>query len=161
MSARNNNFLLIFGIANLVAASFFVLCIIVPDSWCYGPTNPNPPPPNPRGPMTQREMIAAAVAFVWFASALGLFFRSRIGWLGSLVGVGLMNIVCAKFAAGVFGELLSLDVPDTYNGRHLIARLVIEGFIDLLFFGMVGLVLVFSVGLFLGLLKMRKEVRWI
>jgi hypothetical protein len=56
----------------------FVLCVIVPDSWCGGPSDPGPRTPVPPGPMTLRELMFTAAAFVWFVSALGLFFRSRL-----------------------------------------------------------------------------------
>ena len=161
MFARFNIIFLMFCIANLLAASFFVLCIIVPDSWCHGPTDPSPPPQNPHGALTFRDITFAVVPFIWFVSALGLFFRSRLCWFGSLAGVGMMNIVFAQLARGVFEELLYSDVPITHNGRHLIAGLVVKGFVDLLIFGSIGLCLAFSIGLFLGLLKMRKDLRWI
>ncbi len=54
--------------------------------------------------MTQREIISAVVTVIWFVSSLGLFFRSRRGWLGSLAGVGMMIIVIADTLVTVFRE---------------------------------------------------------
>jgi hypothetical protein len=154
MFTRSNIFVLMFRIANLLAASFFVLCFIVPDSWCYGPFNPSPPPLNPHDPMTQREIIGAVVAFVWFVSALGLFFRSRLCWFGSLVGVGMMIIVITDTLVTVFRE--------TCNDRQqLVGGLASEVFLALLIVGAFGICLAFSVGLFLGLLRMRRDLKWI
>jgi len=154
MFTRSNIFVLMIRIANLLAASFFILCVIVPDSWCYGPFNPSPPPLNQHSPMTQREIIGAMVAFGWFVSALGLFFRSRLCWFGSLVGVGMMIIVIAGTLVANFRESCN-------HRQQLIGGLPSEILLALLIVGSFGVCLAFSVGLFLGLLKMRKELRWI
>lgn len=159
MFARSNIFLLMFRIANLLAASFFVLCVIVPDSWCYGPSDPNPRPPNPHGPATLREIISAVVIFIWFASALGLFSRSRLCWFGSLAGVGMMIVFFAGVLVSIFRECFFSDARVLHERQQLIGGFASEVFLDLLVFGFLGICLALSVGLFLGLLKMRRDLR--
>lgn len=151
---------LIFRLANLLAASFFVLCVIVPDSWCYGPFNPNPPPPpGPHGPVTAREIILTAVTFVWFVSAIGLFFRSRLAWIGCCFGIGMATYICELLLVGVVAEALYGPAPggDTVAWRALVVRILAPVM-------MIGTALVpalICVCLIIGLVKSRRDLRLI
>jgi hypothetical protein len=150
-----------FRIANLLVASFFVLCVIVPDSWCHGPSDPGPLPSSPPSPGALRQIILTVATFIWFASALGLFFRSRLCWYGSLVGVGMMIVLFIEAFLGMVRYCILSDPPAMHDGRHGLARSVVEGSADLMFLGFLGICFAFAVGLFFGLLMMRRDLRWI
>ena len=159
MLNRSDIFLLMFRIANLFVAFFFFLCVIVPDSWCYGPFNPCPPPPSPQGPVTVREIIVTAVTFVWFVSAVGLFFRSRLAWFGCLLGVGLDTWIAVCFLIDAIRDSL---FPNATDAQHmadgfLLARIMATATV----LGMAIAWSAISVGLVIGLTKSRKELRWI
>ncbi|HLP77939.1 MAG TPA: hypothetical protein VK327_13585 [Candidatus Paceibacterota bacterium] len=85
-------------------------------------------------------VIFALVAIFWLTGAVGLFFRSRLAWCGSLLGVGTMlsgsiTMVCT-------GWRLMPVSSDPSDG---------VGF--MLIFGFLGLV--FSLFLIVGLLGQR------
>ena len=93
MLTRSQNLLLLVRIANLFVASFFLLCVIVPDSWCHGPTDPAPPGPfNPADYqpilMTERSVLLGTLVGAWFFSAAFWFARSSFRSF-----CGLMSIV--------------------------------------------------------------------
>jgi len=93
MLTRGYIFLLMFRIANLCVATFFLLCVILPDSWCHGPTDPAPPGPyNPADylpiPMTERSVLLGTLVGAWFFSAAFWFVRSSFRSF-----CGLMSIV--------------------------------------------------------------------
>jgi hypothetical protein len=151
--------LLVFRIANLLAASFFVLCVIVPDSWCYGPFNPSPPPSGPHGPMTVREMILTSVTFVWFVSAVGLFFRSKLGWFGCCFGIGMATYICELLLIDVVAEALfgSAASGGTVAWRAEVVRILAP----VMMIGTASVPAVICVGLIIGLIKSRRDLRWI
>ena len=157
MLTRSHNFLRMFRIANLLVAGFFLLCVIVPDSWCYGPMNPSPPPPNPNAPATVREIIFTAVTAVWFVSALGLFFWSRCAWFGCWPGIGLQTYIIVCFLMDVFRDCFFPTASDAQHmgGRFLAARILMT--VTLL--GFAAAWLAFSMGLIVGLIKCRKELK--
>jgi hypothetical protein len=92
MITRSHNLFLMVRIVNLLAASFFVLCVIVPESWSHGPTDPAPPGPfKPISvqpiPLTEHSVVLMALVFAWFFSAAFWFARSNFGWLCSLTSI--------------------------------------------------------------------------
>ena len=92
MLARSHNLLMVVRIANVIVASFFVLCVIVPESWSHGPTDPALPGPfNPASmqsiPLTERSVVLMTLVFAWFFSAAFWFKRSRFTWLCRLVSI--------------------------------------------------------------------------
>jgi hypothetical protein len=92
MLARSHNLLMVVRIANLFVASFFVLCVIVPDSWSHGPTDPaapglfNPASVQPI-PLTERSVFLMTLVFAWFFSAVFWFKRNSFSWLCSLTNL--------------------------------------------------------------------------
>ena len=160
MFTRSNIFVLMFCIANLVAAFFFVLCVIVPDSWCYGPYNPSPPPPpGPHGPVTAREIILSAATFVWLVSAFGLFFRSRLAWFGCCFGIGMATYICEILLIDVVAE--ALYGPAAGGGTVAWRAEVVRILAPVMMIAAASVPALICVGLIIGLIKSRKELRWI
>jgi hypothetical protein len=159
MFTSNNNFLLMFRIANLSAAFFFVLCVIVPDSWCDGPYNPCPPAPGSHGPVTAREIIFTAVAFVWFVSALGLFVRSRLAWFGCCCGIGMATYISGCLLFEVATQALS---PHATGGGIVAWRAeVVRILAPVTMIGTASVPAAICVGLIIGLIKSHRDLRWI
>ena len=159
MFTRSNIFVLMFCIANLVAAFFFVLCVIVPDSWRCVPYNTSAPPPGPHGPVTAREIILTAVTFVWFVSALGLFFRSRLAWFGCCFGIGMATYICELLLIDVVAE--ALYGPAAGGGTAAWRAEVVRILAPLTMIAAASVPALICVGLIIGLMKSRRELRWI
>ena len=159
MFTRGNLSVLMVRIANLLAASFCVLCVIVPDGWCDGPFNPCPPTPGPPGPLTVREIIFMAVVFVWLVSALGLFFRSRLAWFGCLLGIGSATYISGILLMAVVAE--ALYGPAAGGGTVAWRALVVRILAPVMMIGTASVPAVICVGLLIGLIKSRKDLRWI
>ena len=160
MLMHSNKFLLMFRIANLFAASFFVLCVIVPDSWACVPYNPSPPPPGLHGPVTAREIILTAVTFVWFVSALGLFFRSRLAWFGCCFGIGMATYISVCLLLDVATQVLfphAAGAEITVAWRALVVRILAP----VMMIGTASVPALICVGLIIGLIKSRTDLRWI
>jgi hypothetical protein len=157
MFTRSNIFPLMFRIANLLAASFFVLCVIVPDSWCDGPFNPCPPAPGPHGPVTVREIIFMTVVFVWLVSALGLFFRSRLAWFGCLLGIGLATYVSEILLIAVVAE--ALYGPAAGGGTVAWRASVVRILAPVMMIGIASVPAMICGGLIIGLIKSRRDLR--
>jgi len=149
-----------FRIANLFAASFFVLCVIVPDSWSCVPYNFSPSPPGSHGPETAREIILTTVTFVWFVSALGLFLHSRLAWFGCCFGIGMATYIsgCLLFDVGrqvLFSHTTSAETTAAW--RALVVRILTP----IMMTGFALIPTVICVGLIIGLIKSRRELKWV
>ena len=94
-----------------------------------------------------------SITLVWFVGALGLFSRRRLPWIGSLIGVGAS--VCF-FAACLLAIVRFHIYPNTDEGLFTDIRTV--GFV-VFALGMFTIPFALSLGLFIGLLKMRSELR--
>jgi hypothetical protein len=155
MLTRDRNLVLLIRVGNLILASFFFLAMLMGEAGCHSALSSSPPRLH-HGPVTIREIAMDAITLVWFAGAVGLFSRRRLAWIGSLVGVGA--------SACFFGALLGTAVwsclfPDAamerlkeFGSAGYAAALVI-------LFGQFSLLLAVSLGLFVGLLRMRREFR--
>jgi hypothetical protein len=162
MFTRGNIFLLVFRIANLLFASFFVLCLIVPDSWCYGPFNPSPsPPPGPHGPVTAREIILTTVTFVWFVSALGLFFRSRLAWFGCCLGIVMATYISGCLLLDVAIQALFPHSAGAETTTVAWRAMVVRILTPVLMIATASVPAVICVGLIIGWVKSRKDLKWI
>src|ERR1051325_10957206 len=79
-----------------------------------------------RGP-EHRTALATAFAIVaacWSASAVGLFLKNRIAWIGSIVGTGMV-LACslAMFIEGVKSTPLANDPTDGTGYRIIFGAL--------------------------------------
>ena len=141
-------------IGNLILASLFFLGMIWPTDWRL-----LSPPPSPAWvePRPFYDTMVAWLICVWFISAGFLFFRSRLAWFGSLLGVG--SAICL-FAVGLIGAMRGFIFPNDDEAAHM-AQIhgvaLIMAMMTLL--GFLVVCLAFSVGLFIGLLKRRSELR--
>ncbi len=154
MLTRDRNLILLIRAGNLILASFFFLAMLMGEAGCHSALSSSPPRLH-HGPVTIREIVMDSITLVWFAGAVGLFFRRRLAWIGSLVGTGA--------SAGLFGALGVTAVTFLFPGAEVwqergsalatrvIAIIGTAGFFSVL--------LAVSLALFIGLLRMRKELR--
>ena len=140
-------------VMNLIFASLAFLISIMGEAGCWWAGSP---PPIPHGPITIREVLADSVVLTWFAGAVGLFSRKRLAWVGSLLGVG---VSACFFAAALlttvwlyFYPTAGMEENRAFGVTGYIAALVIIG-------GMFSMLFALFLGLFIGLLRMRKELR--
>jgi len=100
-------------------------------------------------PMT----IGVLLALCWLAAAIGLFFKSRLAWVGSLLGTGLS---ASGIAASVFAIIWIYVFPDAH--MHRLRGLGSGGYIATLIIALAqfGGLLAAALALIIGLIKMRK-----
>jgi hypothetical protein len=149
-------------IGNMILASLFsflvcfiFLTMIWPDNWRLL----SPPPPRPSvetWPFYDKVVawaIGILVICIWVISAAFLFDRRRFAWFGSLLGVGsaICLFVCLLIDA-VWEIVFSSRVEDSYSS----GAAFIIGMISA--FGFIIGCLTFSVVIFIGLIKNRKEL---
>lgn len=105
--------------------------------------------------MNARGLIMVLVVICWFAGAIGLFFRKRLAWIGSLIGVGAA--VCCFVAVLVLSIGLYV-YPDSEMVR--LKNMGGPGYIGAMIVVVIqlSLFLTISLGLFIGLLRKRKEL---
>jgi hypothetical protein len=94
------------------------------------------------GDFSWPEILFSLLTVCWFAGAIGLFFRSRLAWSGSMLGVGAM------FAGSIalilsFLRFMTISTDPT-EGSYMII------------FGLFGLAL--SLPVFIGLVRLRKTL---
>jgi hypothetical protein len=151
MFARIGNLILASLFLSLVV--FFFLGMIWPDNWRL--LSPPPPSVEPR-PFYDTVAVwtsCVLVICVWMISAAFLFDRCRFAWFGSLFGVGsaICLFVCLLVDL-VWEGLFSSRVQDSY----LSGAAFIIGMLSAFSFLIVWLT--FSVAIFIGLIKNRKEL---
>jgi hypothetical protein len=140
-------------IMNLMMASGALLIFIMGESGCHSALSMSPPRPHP--PMTVRELAMDSMVLFWFAGAVGLFFRKRLAWVGSVIGAG----VSASFVtACLVGIIVAYLYPDADMNR--LKEIGAAGYIFALVAGLTQffLLLALSLHLLIGLLRMRKEL---
>jgi hypothetical protein len=124
-------------IANLVFATFFA-CVAIEHFT----------PPRFGGHWDAQAFSIDAIVFTWFLGAigLGLFFYQRFAWVCSMIGASALLCVCGRFAFGgiafIFADTHDLTEPAVYSFMLTI----------------VCLALLVCSSLFIGLLKLRKDV---
>jgi hypothetical protein len=109
--------------------------------------------------VTVREIIFMAVVLVWFVSALGLFFRSRLAWFGCLLGIGSATYISGILLMAVVAE--ALYGPAAGGGTVAWRALVVRILAPVMMIGTASVPAVICVGLLIGLIKSRKDLRWI
>ena len=146
-SSTSQSILIRFG--NLILATIF-LCACLNDAGCealrFTPLRLL------HGPTTIRGFIMDSIVLIWFAGATSLFSRSRLAWVGSLVGAGALVCSVAVFWIYAVGMIL---FPDAYHPENEPG----ETFARFAVVGQFSVFLAVSLGLFIGLLRMRKELR--
>jgi hypothetical protein len=90
---------------NLIIVSGALLIFIIGESGCHSALSMSPPRLH-HPPITVRELATDSVTLFWFAGAVGLFFRKRLAWVGSLFGVGASVCVLTAFLAAGIGVCL-------------------------------------------------------
>jgi hypothetical protein len=107
-------------------------------------------PPRFGGHWDAQSFSIDAVVFTWFVGAigLGLFFCERFAWVCSMVGAFALLCVCGRFAfAGI--AFIITDETDL---------VVVEPPVYFFMLAVICLALLVCSWLFIGLLKLRKDV---
>ena len=138
-------------VGNLILASLALLVGFMAEAGYDSALSPLPP----HGPITTREVVLDALVIFWFAGAVMLFYRKRTAWwVGSLIGIGAS--VCF-FTACLVAVVGSCVFPSSDNARDWVSG----GRIILLLYGggMALALLAATVGLFVSLIRMHKDLR--
>ena len=106
----------------------------------------------PRGPALDSGVLTIIVglAACWVTSAIGLFFRSRVAWVGSVIGAGLSVCACGALLVGAAwvclypGGQASAPAPDVFAMVFMLAQF--------------GLLLAVAIALVAGLLRLRRTL---
>jgi hypothetical protein len=141
-------------VGNLILASLALLISLGSEFGCHSAFSSSPPKPQ-HGPITVPEIVMDSIALFWFVGAVGLFSRKRLAWIGSLVGTG----ASACFFAVSLVTIAGLYIFPNADMERL-RGFGIDGYIFTLIFIVVefSVLLAVSLGLFIGLLRMRKEL---
>ncbi len=155
MLLRDRNLILLIRVGNLLLASFALMVALMSEAGCHSALSSGPPRLQ-HGPITIREIVEDSIVVFWFAGALGLFSRKRLAWIGSLVGTGASACFFAVTLATIVGLYLFPNAEmerlrEFGIGGYLVALVIAVGEFSIL--------LAVSLGLFIGLLRMRKELR--
>jgi hypothetical protein len=141
MLTRDHNLVLLIRVGNLILASFFALASLLAAAhagWHF----------------SSRNLGMGSIDLVWFFGALGLFFRWRIAWIASLVGTGA--------TAGFLGSYLVQEIGrSSFSGVEWFRQqdsLVISIFAVMIVVGLFLTLFSAFFGLFIGLVRMRKEL---
>lgn len=102
-----------------------------------------------------RELVVDLVAVFWLAGAMGLFFRKRLAWIGSVIGTGTAVAFSATLVVTLVTNFLYPDAEMNHTKEFSIA-----GYALTLFSGLTQFSLLFAIclRLLLGLFKIRKEL---
>ena len=140
-------------VGNMILASLALVVCFMAEAGCHSALSPSPSRPH-HGPVTVREILMDAVVIFWFVAALALSSKRRIAWIGSLLGTGVSACFFGAGTIVITGLCLFPSAGDARNWG-------VSGRIFLFIFagGMCLVFLATSVGLFVGLLRMRKELR--
>src|SRR5437879_1686826 len=96
-------------IGNLMSsASALMVALIAWRGWRWAGSPPRPPALD-----SVALTVLVALAAGWLVCAIGLFFRSRMAWIGSVVGASAAVCACGVLLAG--GAWVCLH-PDTQVG---------------------------------------------
>ena len=142
-------------LGNLLFASFALLIIVIGQLGCRSALSSSEPRP-PQFPDSISGVLMGLVALVWFVSAVGLFFRKRLAWVASLAGVAVAMCFAATGLA-VIGWLFlfpdaHMEKLKSYGSPGYILSAVTA-------LGEFAGVLALLSAIFIGLLKMRKELK--
>jgi hypothetical protein len=143
-------------IMNLIIASGALLILIAGESGCHSALSMSPPRLY-HPPVTIREVAMDSVILVWFAGAVGLFFRKRLAWIGSVIGAGASALLFAAIlVTGIQIYLYPTPETEQYGtpAQDVAGHLFAFVFLQALFSTLLAIVL----RLLWGLVQMRKEL---
>lgn len=148
-------------IGNLVLASLFLFLVLFialainwPDNWgLLSPPTPRPlADPRPFYVTVVAWTICVSVIWIWVISAAFLFARRRFAWYGSMLGVAsAIGLLAGIFINAEWESVFSSRVGE-YSSFASYAIGMIFGF------GFLISWMTFSVAVFIGLIKNRKEL---
>jgi hypothetical protein len=140
-------------VGNLVMASLAVSILLTGMAGCRWAGSMSPPGPRP---LTAGIFIEALIVLFWVAGAIGLFFRKRLAWIGSLVGLGAATL----FFAAVLGIILWLYLFPDAQMKSMKEHSYSGGYIFPLFFmgTTFSVLLAISLKLFIKLVRNRREL---
>jgi hypothetical protein len=101
-----------------------------------------------------RNIVLGSIDSIWFIAALGLFFRWRLAWIGSLIGTGTSACLWCSILFDPSGWPTLSDAEQMYQQAGFIIPIFAFVFT-------VGECLAFSAvyfGLFIGLVRKQKDL---
>ena len=115
------------------------------------------PSQGPHLPTTVSEILLDTIAALWVAGAVGLFFRLRLAWICSMIGVAASACFFATGLAIVIGIWLFLGPKDSQSDANFGITGVLATIITIILeVGGLSVLSAFFVALFIRLIKMRK-----
>ena len=136
-----------------MAATLFTAFSMIHIQWWAGS-----PPLQSRHPMTACEVVMDLVILFWIIGAVGLFFRKRLAWAGSMIGVGATVSFLGVCLIGIVTAYIYPDVgmnnAKNFDGfgaaGYILAMVTVLTEFSLL--------LAICIRLLFGLLQVRKEL---
>jgi hypothetical protein len=140
-------------VGNLFSASCFFLLVVASEfGWRWAGS----PVAVPHGPATVTSIAFDAIASFWLISAIALFFRSRVACLVSLLGVGIMQLMFLGILLEIAGAYF-FPSEQMLNDRRNVGP-VAHSLSLIVSFGSFAFCFALSAVLFVGLLRLRKEL---
>ncbi len=154
MPIRDHNLILFIRLGNLIFASLALSIFVMGELGCHSALSSSPPRLH-HPPVTIREIVVDSMVLIWFVAAVALFFRSRLAWIGILLGIGAAVCFSVWLLIGIAGEYLFPNSEAQHLRESSIVAYILALVVGLGFFAVCfGL----SLGLFIGLLKKRIEL---
>jgi len=113
------------------------------------------PPPKPNHSTSVLELVTVLIVFIWISGAVGLFFRKRLAWIGSVIGVGASISV---IAAGLLVAIAVYFYPGDAGTRAKEFGTAGYTFAFAFMITMCSLPLAVCLRLLLGLFQVRREI---
>jgi hypothetical protein len=144
-------------IVNLICASFALLFAL---DLQFGFLPSRYPPQGPHLPTTVSGILFYSIVAFWIVGAVGLLFRRRFAWICSLIGVAASACFFTVVLAVVVGMWLFTSAHDLRSGPSFGITGILATVITIIIgVGGLSVLSAFFVAVFIGLVRMRKELR--
>jgi hypothetical protein len=151
--------LYVFNLIFAVGVTLFILLCIINDMIGINWGAFSPDPPQPPRPLNLHDTISMMFLLCWVAGAIGLFFRKRLAWVGSVVGVGMVVLFLGVWLTKEVFAICLFPNTEVKNVR-LFDGFATPGFIlsTAVVLTAISILLAINLRLLSGLFHMRKEL---